>query len=597
MIKISDYIARRLHELGCRHVFMVTGGAAMHLNDSFARASSPYQVVFCHHEQACAIAAEGLYRAAGKIGVVNATSGPGGLNTLTGVMGQWTDSIPAIYVSGQVKHGTTLDCCRDLALRQLGDQEADIIPVVSSLTKYAVSIKDPGAVRYELEKAFHLATVGRMGPVWLDIPMDVQGAMVDATTLGAFLPPVEVPNPCDVSAVVELLRASRRPVVVAGHGIRLARQVETLQSVLGMLRIPALATFGGFDLVANDHPCYAGRIGTLGTRGGNFSLQNADLVLLLGTRNNVRQVSYNWENFAHRATTIAVDVDSAELQKPTFRPTHAVHSDLADFLPRLQAALASERTLGDYSDWLRWAKERTARYPAVRPEHRVVAERIQPYPFFEQFTRQLPDDAVVVAGNGTACVVLFQAGVVRAGQRYFWNSGCASMGYDLPAAVGAALGVKRDVWCLAGDGSLQMNLQELATLSHNRLPVKLLVLNNGGYVSIRQTQTNFFGAHYGCGNTSGLSFPDLERLAAAYDLPYLCSSRLEEVEAHQRRAAAIAGPVVWEVRLTLDYTFEPKLSSMRLPDGRMVSKPLEDMTPFLERDEFLSNMLVPVDEP
>jgi acetolactate synthase-1/2/3 large subunit len=597
MIKVSDYIARRLHELGCRHVFMVTGGAAMHLNDSFARASSPYQVVFCHHEQACAIAAEGLYRAAGKIGVVNVTAGPGGLNTLTGVMGQWTDSIPAIYVSGQVKHSTTLDCCREIPLRQLGDQEVDIISVVSPLTKYAVSVKDPGAVRYELEKAFHLATVGRMGPVWLDIPMDVQGAMVDETTLRAFLPPVEVPNPCDVSAVVELLRASRRPVVVAGHGIRLARQIETLQSVLRMLRIPALATFGGFDLVANDHPCYAGRIGTLGTRGGNFSLQNADLVLLLGTRNNVRQVSYNWENFAHRATTIAVDVDSAELQKPTFRPTHAVHSDLADFLPRLQAALASERTLGDYSDWLRWAKERTARYPAVRPEHRVVAERIQPYPFFEQFTRQLPDDAVVVAGNGTACVVLFQAGVVRAGQRYFWNSGCASMGYDLPAAVGAALGVKRDVWCLAGDGSLQMNLQELATLSHNRLPVKLLVLNNGGYVSIRQTQTNFFGAHYGCGNTSGLSFPDLERLAAAYDLPYLCSSRLEEVEAHQRRAAAIAGPVVWEVRLTLDYTFEPKLSSMRLPDGRMVSKPLEDMTPFLERDEFLSNMLVPVDEP
>jgi acetolactate synthase-1/2/3 large subunit len=320
-------------------------------------------------------------------------------------------------------------------------------------------------------------------------------------------------------------------------------------------------------------------------------------VLLLGTRNNVRQVSYNWENFAHRATTIAVDIDSAELRKPTFRPTHAVHSDLADFLPRLQAALAAQPSLGDYSDWLRWAKERTARYPAVRPEHRMAAERIQPYPFFEQFTRQLPDDAVVVAGNGTACVVLFQAGVVRAGQRYFWNSGCASMGYDLPAAIGAALGVKRDVWCLAGDGSLQMNLQELATLSHNHLPVKLLVLNNGGYSSIRQTQTSFFAAQYGCGNTSGLSFPNLERLAAAYDLPYLCSTRLQEVEAHQGRVSAIAGPVVWEVRLTLDYSFEPKLSSMRLPDGRMVSKPLEDMAPFLEREEFLSNMLVPVDEP
>jgi acetolactate synthase-1/2/3 large subunit len=263
----------------------------------------------------------------------------------------------------------------------------------------------------------------------------------------------------------------------------------------------------------------------------------------------------------------------------------------------LQAALASQATLGDYSDWLRWAKQRTARYPAVRPEHRMVADRIQPYPFFEQFTRQLPDDAVVVAGNGTACVVLFQAGVVRPGQRYFWNSGCASMGYDLPAAIGAALGVGRDVWCLAGDGSLQMNLQELATLSHNRLPVKLMVLNNGGYASIRQTQMNFFGAQYGCGNTSGLGFPNLERLAAAYDLPYLCSTRLEEVEAHQGKASATAGPVLWEVRLRLDYSFEPKLSSMRLPDGTMVSKPLEDMAPFLERDEFLSNMLVPVDEP
>jgi acetolactate synthase-1/2/3 large subunit len=597
MIKVSDYIARKLHELGCRHVFMVTGGAAMHLNDSFARASSRYQVVFGHHEQACAIAAEGLYRAAEKIGIVNVTSGPGGLNTLTGLMGQWTDSIPAIYISGQVKQSTTLGCCRDIALRQLGDQEVDIIAVVSPLTKYAVSIKDPGTIRYELEKAFHLASTGRMGPVWVDVPMDVQGAMVDETTLPAFSPPGEVANPCDVSEVVELLRASRRPAVVAGHGIRLARQIETLHRLLGKLPIPALATFGGFDLLPNDHPCYAGRIGTLGTRGGNFSLQNADLVLLLGTRNNIRQVSYNWEDFAHRATTIAVDIDSAELRKPTFRPMHAVHSDLADFLPRLQAALAAQPALGDYSDWLRWAKQRTARYPTVRPEHRVAADRIQPYPFFEQFTRQLPEDAVVVAGDGTACVVLFQAGVVRAGQRYFWNSGCASMGYDLPAAIGAALGVKREVWCLAGDGSLQMNLQELATLSHNRLPIKLLVLNNGGYASIRQTQMNFFAAQYGCGNSSGLGFPNLERLAAAYDLPYLCSTRLQEVEAHQRKAAAIAGPALWEVRLTLDYSFEPKLSSMRLPDGRMVSRPLEDMAPFLEREEFLSNMLVPADEP
>ncbi len=595
MIKVSDYIARRLHELGCRHVFMVTGGGAMHLNDSFARASSPYEVLFGHHEQACAIAAEGLFRATGKIGIVNVTTGPGGLNTLTGVMGQWTDSIPAIYVSGQVKQSTTIGCCRDVPLRQLGDQEVDIIPIVSPLTKYAVSVTDPAAVRHELEKAFHLANTGRMGPVWLDIPMDVQGAMVEESTLAAYTPAVEPSSECDVHLVVERIRASRRPVIVVGHGIRLAQQMDTLHRVLALLPIPTLTTFGGFDLISNAHSCYAGRIGTLGTRGGNFSLQNADLVLLLGTRNNVRQVSYNWENFAHRATTIAVDIDAAELNKPTFRPSHPVCADLAEFLPRLQAALEADTQLRDYSDWLRWAKDRTARYPAVRPEQLSPAERIPPYAFVEQFTRQLPDDAVVVAGNGTACVALFQAGVVRAGQRYFWNSGCASMGFDLPAAIGAAQGMKRDVWCLAGDGSLQMNLQELATLAHNRLPVKLIVLNNGGYASIRQTQANFFGAQYGCGTTSGLGFPNLERLAAVYELPYVCSTQLQEVERHQCQVSATVGPVVWEVRLTLDYSFEPKLSSRRLPDGRMVSMPLEDMAPFLERDEFLSNMLVPAD--
>jgi acetolactate synthase-1/2/3 large subunit len=597
MVKVSEYIARRLHELGCRHVFMVTGGGAMHLNDAFARSPQPFEVLFGHHEQACAIAAEGLYRATGAIGVVNVTTGPGGLNALTGVLGQWTDSIPTIYVSGQVKRTTTVDSCRQLPLRQLGDQEVDIIPIVSPLTKYAVSLTDPKAVRFELEKAFHLATVGRKGPVWLDVPMDVQGALVEESTLTGFTPPPPTASAPDLSHVVELMRRSQRPVVVAGHGVRLAGQLDALRRLLARWPVPALTTFGGFDLLEDDHPSYAGRIGTLGTRGGNFTLQNADFVLLLGTRNNVRQVSYNWENFAHRATTVAVDIDAAELAKPTFRPTVGVQADLAEFLPRLEAALAAGPALPDASEWLAWARARTQRYPVVRPEHAEVAERIHPYAFFERFTSLLPSDAVVVAGNGTACVVLFQAGVVRQGQRYFWNSGCASMGYDLPAAIGASYGLKRDTWCLAGDGSLQMNLQELATLAHHRLPVKLVVLDNGGYASIRQTQTNFFGAQYGCGTTSGLGFPNLERLAAAYDLPFVRSTRLEQVEAHHRQVSGIAGPVLWEVQLTLDYAFEPKLSSMKLADGRMVSRPLEDMAPFLDREEFRSNMLSPSEEP
>ncbi|MBK8805011.1 MAG: thiamine pyrophosphate-binding protein [Fibrobacteres bacterium] len=590
MIKVSDYIARRLSELGASHVFMVTGGGAMHLNDSFARVV-PYQVVYNHHEQACAIAAEGLYRASGKIGVVNITTGPGGLNTITGLMGQWTDSVPAIYVSGQVKHTTTLDCCRELPLRQLGDQEVDIIPVVRPLVKYAVSIKDPKYARLEVEKAFQAATTGRMGPVWIDVPMDVQGAMVDEATLVAFQVPSSPARPGDTRKIIELLAASKRPVLVPGHGVRLSGTIASMERILEKLGIPAVATFNGFDLLPSDHPSFCGRIGTIGTRGGNFTLQNADLVILLGTRNNIRQVSYNWENFAHRAVTVSVDIDEAELAKPTFRPKHAIHADLRDFLPSLEAELAGFQRPGVWDEWTTWAKERNRAYPAALPAYDLETERIHPYSFFRDFTRGLPEGATVVAGNGSACVVLFQAGEVKRGQRIFWNSGCASMGFDLPAAIGASAGREGDIWCLAGDGSLQMNLQELATVGFRRMPVKLVVLENGGYASIRQTQANFFKSQYGCGTNSGLGFPDMEILAKAYGIPYVRSASLKDVAEHQKLVAATSGPVIWEVKLKLDYSFEPKLSSEKLPDGRMVSKPLEDMFPFLPREEFARNML------
>ncbi len=592
MIKVSDYIARRLYELGCRHVFMVTGGGAMHLNDAFASRKSPYQVLFEHHEQACAIAAEGLYRASRNVAVVNVTTGPGGLNALTGVMGQWTDSIPAIYVSGQVKQSTTVGSCRGLGLRQLGDQEVDIIPIVRPISKYAVSIRDAQSVRHEVEKAFHLACSGRMGPVWIDVPMDVQVAMVEESALVPYVPEPESSSASELGPVLSLIHASERPAIVVGHGVRLAQQGQAVLELLQQLPVPVLTTFGGCDLIADDHPCYAGRIGTQGTRGGNYTLQNADLVLMLGTRNNIRQVSYNWESFARHAKTICVDIDEAELRKPTFRPTVPVHADVADFLRELRDALAARPVAGDFGDWLRWARERTARYPAVRPEHLLPMERIHPYPFFERFTRQLAEDSVVIAGNGTASVGLFQAAVVRGTQRYIWNSGCASMGFDLPAAIGAAVGLGRDVWCVAGDGSLQMNLQELSTVVFHQMPIKLVVLENGGYASIRQTQENFFGEQYGCGPSSGVGFPSMQRLADAYGLPYVCSTRLEDVAADQQLVTQTGGPVLWEVKLTLDYVFEPKVASRRLEDGRMVSSDLEDMAPFLPRGEHLGNMLV-----
>lgn len=591
MVRVSDYVAQRLHALGVRHVFMVTGGGAMHLNDAFAR-KVPFQVTFNHHEQASAMAAEGLFRASGRIGIVNVTTGPGGLNALTGLMGQWTDSIPAIYVSGQVKHTTTLDCCRDLPLRQLGDQEVDIIPIVRPLVKYAVSVKDPRMVRQEVERAYHLATSGRMGPVWIDLPMDVQGAEVDEADLPGFVPlPEPVPS-ASPAFLLDLLRRSQRPVLVPGHGVRLAGQEAAFRQIHELLGIPALATFNGFDLLPVDHPGYGGRIGTLGTRGGNFTLQNADLVICLGTRNNIRQISYNWENFAHRAVTVSVDIDAAELAKPTFRPDHPVHADLRQFLPDLLACLRRTSDLPDWSSWMTWARERTESHPVVRPEHLAPSERVSPYPFMEAFTRALPADAVVVAGNGSACVVLFQAGVVREGQRYFWNSGCATMGFDLPAAIGAAVGTGRDVWCLAGDGSFQMNLQELATVMQNRLPIKLVYLDNGGYASIRQTQSSFFGAEYGCSTQSGLGFPDMEKLAAAYGIPFLSTSSMDDLPGHQRWVQGHEGPVIWSILLQRDYAFEPKLSSRRLPDGRIVSPSLEDMAPFLSREAFRANMLI-----
>lgn len=589
MIKVSDYLAQRLHELGLRHVFMVTGGGAMHLNDSFARVV-PFEVVYNHHEQACAIAAEGLYRASGKVGVVNVTTGPGGLNTLTGVLGQWTDSIPAIYVSGQVKQSTTLDACRHLDLRQLGDQEVDILQVVRPLVKYAVSLKDPSRVRYEIEKAFHLALEGRMGPVWIDVPMDIQGALVDPDQLEGFEAPTPVQEPLDLTLLVKRLCSSQRPVVVAGHGLRLAGQQEVLERLLDRLGIPVLGTFNGFDLIPDSHSSFCGRIGTIGTRGGNFTLQNADFILFLGTRNNIRQVSYNWENFASQAFKVVVDVDGAELEKPTVQPDLRIQADLRQVMPSLEMAIAGME-LPDWQAWRSWARNCHLALPVVSQESQPQSDRMAPYPFFDAFTRELTEDATVVAGNGTACVVLFQAGVVKRGQRMFWNSGCASMGFDLPAAIGAAVGVQGDVWCLAGDGSLQMNLQELATVAFRQLPVKLVYLENGGYASIRQTQANFFQSQYGCGGTSGLGFPDMAMLAAAYRIPYVRTTRLEDVAAAQARVSNTPGPVIWEVALSLDYAFEPKVSSERLPDGRIISKPLQDMYPFLPRDVYANYML------
>ena len=599
-IRVADYIAQSLVNHGVRHVFMVTGGGAMHLNDAFGRCAG-LRYVCCHHEQACAMAAEGYARVSGGIGAVNVTSGPGGINALNGVFGAWTDSIPLLVVSGQVKRETALYKHKLIGkLRQLGDQEADIISMVKGITKYAVTIDDPLSIRYHLERALHLARSGRPGPCWIDVPVDVQGTHINPAELDAYNSAEDAP-PWDLNTLPALCRtvldkiaASKRPVIMAGTGVRAAGAVEMFRRVIDKLGIP-VTTAWTHDLLASDHELFCGRPGAIGDRGGNFTVQNSDLVLVLGSRLNIRQVSYNWNNFARHAYKIQVDADPAELHKPLVIPDLPICCDARLFLEELERQLEARPVANtQHHSWVEWCKERQRRYPTYQPEKYVSKTgAINPYHFGHTLFQELADDDVIVCGDATACIVTFQTAQLKAGQRMFSNSGSASMGYDLPAAIGAAVarGGKR-VICLAGDGSLQMNIQELATVAQHQWPVKLFVLNNGGYLSIRQTQTNFFGLAVGAGPESGVSFPDFLRVAEAYGLP---AHRIDQLEfaAELRRVLTSPGPELCEVMLDHTQAFEPKLSSRKLPDGRMLSSPLEDMFPFLDRAELRANMLVP----
>ena len=597
MIRLADYLVQRLVENGVRHVFLVTGGGAMHLNDAIAR--EPRLGYTCnHHEQASAMAAEGYARVAGTIGVVNVTAGPGAINALNGVFGAYTDSVPMLVISGQAKRETALATYDLPGLRQLGDQEVDIVHAAQKMTKYARIILDPNTIRYELEKALHLATTGRPGPCWLDIPVDVQSAQIDPDTLPGFVPdsarPVYLPANIAqiVGEVLDRLRAAERPVLLVGTGVRLAGALDLLEEIADLLKIP-VATAWTPDLLPTDNPYYCGRQGTIGTRAGNFTVQNADFVLVLGSRLCIRQVSYNWKSFARHAYKIQVDVDPAELAKPISVADRGICCEAKYFLEEMKRQLQPGHIPPSmHTDWLAWCRERVALYPAVLPRQRTTANGVNPYYFVEQLFEQLDPDDVVVCGDATACIVPFQAAKLKKGQRLFSNSGSASMGYDLPAAIGAAVAHGKRVICLAGDGSVMMNLQELQTVAQGKLNIVLFVLANGGYLSIRTTQANFFGKLIGEGEESGVSFPNFVKLADAHGLPGM-KIEGENFAAQIAKALAVNGPIVCEVILDRSQGFEPKLSSKKLPDGRMVTAPLEDMAPFLPRDEFARNLLIP----
>jgi len=601
-MKVSDYVAQKLVENGIRHTFMITGGGAMHLNVSLGTHPG-LKVVHNHHEQACAIAAESYARLTGRIAPVSVTSGPGGTNAITGVLGAWLDSIPMLVISGQVRYDTTVRST-GLPLRQLGDQEYDIVKSIAPMTKYAVMVTEPQEICYHLERALYLAKAGRPGPCWLDIPLNVQGAQIDVKNLKSYDPEEdceEIPPPIKpdvLGQIIQRLKVAKRPVLLAGSAIRASGALQDFFTLIDLLRIPVLTAWNAHDCIYNAHPFYFGRPGSVGERAGNFILQNADLLLSLGCRISLRQTSFNWKSFARAAFKIVVDIDPLELKKPTVNPNLPIHGNVVDLIKALIQEL-SPNGLPAKKEWLDWCRVRKERYPVVLREYWNRKEFVNPYCFMETLSKHLPEGQITVAGNGSAHTCMFQAAYIKKGQRLYSNSGSATMGYDLPAAIGACIGSEgENIVCVTGDGSIQMNLQELQTIVHHKLPIKIFVLNNNGYHSMRQTLGTFFGPiKVGFDPEGGVSFPDMERIAYAYHIPFIRCANHDALDHCIATSLKGASPFICEVMITIDQPFAPKQSSRSLPDGRIVSKPLEDMAPFLDRDEFKENMIIsPMEE-
>lgn len=591
-MKLAHYLASFFAQNGITDCFMVTGGGAMHLDDAIGHNAS-IRCTFNHHEQACAVAAEAYARMTGKLPLVCVTSGPGGTNAITGVIGGWLDSVPMFVVSGQVKRETTIWSCPELGLRQLGDQEFDIIHSVSNMTKYAVMVTEPDEIAYHLEKALYLAMHGRGGPVWLDIPLDVQGAQINTSNLRHFHPeeegyaPAEKPERETVREILRRISEAKAPLLLVGTGVRLAGAQTELLQVIDKLRIPVVTAWNANDTVAFDNPYFAGMPGTVGTRPGNFAAQNCDLLLSLGCRLNIRMIGYNRFAFAQKAYKIIVDIDEKELRKPT------VHADLpvcADVKDLLCAILDEPYTpVPAHARFVAWCRDLLARYPVVEPAyHTHGAAPLNPYVCIDTLFSLLSPDDRVICGNGSACVMTFQAGKIKQGQRMFTNSGCAAMGYGLPAALGVAVSDNsRRTICIDGDGSVMMNVQELATIAHNRLNVKIILLNNNGYHSIRQTQTNLFEPPFvGIDPASGVGFPDFRLLAEAFGLEYFRTDSEDGCADVLRCALESDSACIVEAVVDPAQNFAPKSSSRILPDGRIVSAPPDDMAPFLDRAEF-----------
>lgn len=615
-IKVSTYVSQFLVDHGITHAFTVTGGGAMHLNDSLGHQEG-LTCVYNHHEQACAIAAESYARIHNKMAALCVTTGPGGTNAMTGVVGGYLDSIPMLVISGQVRYDTTARST-GLNIRAMGDQEFDITKSAAAMTKYCEMVEDPKRIRYVMEKAFYIATTGRPGPCWVDIPVNFQGFYVETDELVGF-DPAEYESQMaphiteeQVDAIIAKIKESKRPVLYAGNGIRISGGFEDFKKLVELLHIPVATGWDSIDEIYDEHPLYVGRGGIMGDRAGNFAVQNADLVFAIGNRLSIRQVGYNWKTWAREAYVIMNDVDQDEMKKPTLHVDMPVWGDAKELLHMMVAKLEAEvkeKGLFAGEDWIKRCQEWKAKYPVVLPKHYEDKNHTNVYAFIKELSNRLSEGQVTVVGNGSACVVGSHAYVIKKDQRFIINSAIASMGYDLPAAIGATVAVHgdkalygrslgdksiKDVILVTGDGSLQMNIQELQTIIHHKMPMKIFIINNEGYHSIRQTQTNLFNKNFvGIGPQSGdLSFPDMSKLAPAYGYPYFSCDGNEHLTEVLDQVLAVDGPAICEIFVSTTQLFEPKSATKRLEDGTLVSPPLEDLGPFLDRDEFYSNMII-----
>ena len=601
MIKVSDFILQHLVEMhGIRHCFLVTGGGAMHLNDSVGHTQG-LTYICNHHEQASAIAAEGYYRTCGQLCVTNVTTGPGGTNAITGVLGQYLDSIPGIYISGQIKTSTYKHTYDYLNLRQLGDQEADIVSMVTPITKYAKTIYNPLDIKYELDKAIAIALDGRPGPVWLDIPLDVQGAMVDETKFKEFDAATEMIDPVkhtlvdeQIKQLIERIKNAKSPVIYVGNGVRLAKRENEFIQLVEKLNIPVVTAISGSDIIWHDHPLCYGKPGICGDRIGNIMVQNSDLLIVMGTRLSIRQVSYAYDLLAPKAYKVMVDIDLAEMQKPTLNIDMPIHVNLSEFIDKMQVVLNKEKGFPTFETWRKWGREIEAKIPTLFDDNPDMEGYTNSYKFADELFKQLHDGDVCVTGNGTAYTCTYQAMQVNKGVRVFANQGCAAMGYDLPAAIGAVTSNKRGKTVLVtGDGSLQMNIQELQTLVTYKMPLKIFVLENEGYLAIKTTQKAFFGGKFtGSNPTSGVICPNLEKIAGAYGIPYTsCNENGQPLCDTIAKVLASDGPMICEIHMHPEQTLFPKSASfMDKKTGKMSSAPLEKMAPFM--GEVLQNVCI-----